>query len=224
MVSVSAVRRARGSQPQQGLDVARRKQLIEVAEDVFLEKGYHATTMDDIARRVGMSKKTIYVFFASKPELFDALLSEHLEPFSAPLPDDERPMAEVLGNFLTAVAQVALAPRKVEFTRLMIAEANRSPDVMQAVQRQPIARGEGTLLTWLQQQVRRGRLALHDSREACQMLLGMAVGELLLSQLLKAYPPPTAGRIGRRIRRSVDMFLKAHAVKSRRRAAPNLTT
>ena len=69
---------------------ARRHQLIEVAEEIFLERGYHAATVDDIARRAGMSKKTIYVMFESKAALFDALLSARLAPLAEPIPDDGR--------------------------------------------------------------------------------------------------------------------------------------
>ena len=45
---------------------ARRAQLVDAAQDVFLEAGYHAATMSDIAQRAGMSKKTLYQLVASK--------------------------------------------------------------------------------------------------------------------------------------------------------------
>ena len=53
---------------------ARMLQLIEAAEDIFLAKGYHAATMNDVAKAAGMSKKTVYTIIESKAELFGALL------------------------------------------------------------------------------------------------------------------------------------------------------
>jgi len=52
----------------------RRTQLMAAAEDLFLDRGFVATTMSDIARAAGMSKKTLYKLFESKTELFRAML------------------------------------------------------------------------------------------------------------------------------------------------------
>jgi TetR/AcrR family transcriptional repressor of mexJK operon len=190
---------------------ARRHQLIEVAEEIFLERGYHAATVDDIARRAGMSKKTIYVMFESKAALFDALLSARLAPLAEPIPDDGRSLAQILVEFLSSVAHLVLSPRQIALTRLMIAESPRSPDVVRALRSQAVCNGDGALETWLAQQVRRGTLALCDPREAASMLFGMSIGELALRQLVKGEPMPSEDELARRIELSVHMFLAAHA-------------
>lgn len=53
----------------------RRAQLIEVAAGAFLERGYDATSMDDVARRAGVSRLILYRIFESKPELYRAVLA-----------------------------------------------------------------------------------------------------------------------------------------------------
>ncbi len=58
---------------------ARRKQLLEAAQEVFVAGGYHATAMDDIAERAGVSKPVLYQHFPSKLELYLALLDRHVE-------------------------------------------------------------------------------------------------------------------------------------------------
>ena len=189
----------------------RRHQLIEVAEEIFLERGYHAATMDDIARRAGMSKKTIYVMFESKAALFNALLAARLAPLAAPLPDDGRPLAEILCAFLRSVAHLVLSPRQVALTRLMIAESPRSPDVVLALRGQAVCNGNGALESWLARQVARGTLALRDPREAAAMLFGMSIGELALRQLTQGEPKPSEAELQRRIELSVRMFLAAYA-------------
>jgi AcrR family transcriptional regulator len=193
-------------------ELERRTLLIEVAEDVFLERGYHAATMDDIARRAGMSKKTIYVMFESKASLFDALLSARLAPLAEPIRDEGRPLGAVLVEFLTSVAHVVLSARQIALTRLMIAESPRSPDVVRVLRSQGVCNGDGALATWLAEQVRRGTLALPDPREAAAMLFGMSIGGLALRQLVKSESMPSEAALSARIAQSVRMFLAAHHV------------
>ena len=58
---------------------ARRKQLLEAAQEVFVANGYHNAAMDDIAERAGVSKPVLYQHFPSKLELYLALLDQHVE-------------------------------------------------------------------------------------------------------------------------------------------------
>lgn len=57
----------------------RRAQLLAAATDVFVNNGYHATVMDDIAERAGVSKPVLYQHFPSKLELYLALLERHTD-------------------------------------------------------------------------------------------------------------------------------------------------
>ncbi len=199
------------ARPASTADETKRRQLIEIAEEVFLEKGYHAATVDEIARRAAMSKKTIYVMFDSKAALFDALLSARLAPLAAPLPDDGRPLADILIDFLTGVARSVLSPRHIALTRLMIAESPRSPDIEVALTRQAVCNGDGALEAWLARQATRGVLACDDAHEAASMLFGMSIGELMLNQLVKSRSPLHERDVARRIRASVRMFLGTFA-------------
>jgi AcrR family transcriptional regulator len=58
---------------------ARRKQLLEAAQEVFVAQGYHAAAMDDIAERAGVSKPVLYQHFPGKLELYLALLDMHCD-------------------------------------------------------------------------------------------------------------------------------------------------
>src|ERR1700690_1771524 len=57
----------------------RRGQLLVVASDVFVDHGYHAAGMDEIADRAGVSKPVLYQHFASKLELYLAVLHRHVD-------------------------------------------------------------------------------------------------------------------------------------------------
>ena len=63
----------------------RRKQerpaeLLAAALELFTERGYAATRLDDVARRAGVSKGTVYLYYSSKEELFKAVILEGLVP------------------------------------------------------------------------------------------------------------------------------------------------
>jgi len=62
---------------------ARRKQLLEAAQEVFVAQGYHAAAMDDIAERAGISKPVLYQHFPGKLELYLALLDTHCDAIVA---------------------------------------------------------------------------------------------------------------------------------------------
>lgn len=58
-----------------------KSRIIEAASKVFAEKGYHEATMDDVAKRVGVSKGALYLYFSSKEELFEAMFSNAPQEF-----------------------------------------------------------------------------------------------------------------------------------------------
>src|SRR5690349_19613226 len=59
--------------------MARRRQLLSAAQEVFVENGYHAAAMDEIAERAGVSKPVLYQHFPGKLELYLALLDTHCD-------------------------------------------------------------------------------------------------------------------------------------------------
>src|SRR5262245_34187714 len=62
--------------PGDASDSAKRRQIIEGARAVFLSQGFDAASMNDIARKAGVSKGTLYVYFKSKEDLFEAITEE----------------------------------------------------------------------------------------------------------------------------------------------------
>ena len=73
--------------------------IIEGSLELFLQAGIKSVTMDDIARHLGMSKKTIYQFFKDKNELVTALVTKRLQ-------DDERDMTEIIGKSSNVIEEM----------------------------------------------------------------------------------------------------------------------
>ena len=62
-----------------------RDQILRTAADLFRERGYRASTLDDIARRLGMSKASLYAYFRAKDEMLAAISRETIESFTREL-------------------------------------------------------------------------------------------------------------------------------------------
>src|SRR5215470_1355362 len=129
--------------PRQLSEAERRLRLIDAAEDVFLAAGFADATMDQVAERAGMSKKTLYQHFATKEALFAAMIAERKAD------DGERSPQEVLEAFMGRVAHFCLAPRQIAMHRLVVAEATRSPELARAFMAAGEGRAKPKLVKWL---------------------------------------------------------------------------
>jgi AcrR family transcriptional regulator len=100
----------------------RRPMILDAAFAVFLEHGYEGASMEKIAREAGVTKPVVYACYASKEELFTALLAREegriIGQIAAALParadeDLERTLSDALTAFLRAVADSAAAYRVI---------------------------------------------------------------------------------------------------------------
>src|ERR1700751_3813698 len=98
--------------PQTAEDNAKRRQIIEGARTTFLEQGFDAASMNDIARTAGVSKGTLYVYFQNKEQLFQAICSEECQAQAESLftlhaddPDVERALTRLGVEFVSFICR-----------------------------------------------------------------------------------------------------------------------
>jgi AcrR family transcriptional regulator len=109
-------------------------QILEAAFAAFIENGYAGTRMEDIARRAGVSKGTLYVYFQTKADLFRAMAHSFTDPLMkggiAFDPAEDPCPVDLLRRFLQRGYELIVDnPRAIEFFRLMITEAGRVPEI-----------------------------------------------------------------------------------------------
>ncbi len=108
-------------------------EIIDAAIELFGESGFGATRLEDVARRAGVSKGTVFVYFANKEELFRAVaqtvLASKLGGVRSVATDFDRPVAELIPALLEQAAQV-MESRLPAMIRLLIAEARQFPDLV----------------------------------------------------------------------------------------------
>ncbi|HTH97998.1 MAG TPA: TetR/AcrR family transcriptional regulator [Stellaceae bacterium] len=181
--------------------------MINAAEKAFLEKGYHAARMDDVARSAGMSKKTIYQVFSSKEELFEALVVQRLAPLHCWVQPDDRPVVDVLCEILLRCAEFLLSPPQIAILRLIMAEYSRSPELGQIFQREGAGRATSALEHYLSSLEGDGHRLIRDPHEAAKMLLGMSLCTVHWEMMLGIRQTISRVALERRVRWSVEIFL-----------------
>ena len=138
----------------------RPQEITDAALAAFAEKGYAATRVDDVAKRAGVSKGLLYLYFKTKEELFKAVVRSFVVPridkVSAIIESSELSSEEFLrGPFLDFVKTLPGSPVSVVI-RLMIAEGPKHPDLVQFYWDNVVSRGLGAISELLQRGVQTG--------------------------------------------------------------------
>jgi AcrR family transcriptional regulator len=203
--------RARRGRPCQIAEPERRQRLLDAAESVFLEAGYSAASMDDIARRAGMSKKTLYRVFDTKESLFAAVIAGRRAVLDAMISGEEfygHALPEkVLSSYLGKLARFVLAPRQAALYRLVIAESLRTPELAHAFYREGPCKARLVLERWLSAQHEQGMLHVSDPERDAAMLCSMVISELQMRFLIGELRAPDDALIDTTVNRAVDLFL-----------------
>lgn len=182
--------------------------LIAAAEQLFLSKGYHNTTMADIARQAGMSKRTVYTLVPSKADLFGELLAHQRQTrlqFTEPPPGAS--LEDTLCATLAALAQFLLDPVQISMTRLLITEFSHDPDFTQSFLAGRMRKGKTHLQGCLVEIAIAQGASPEMAAEMSGMLFGMALGEFVFGVLCGLRTVPAPKVLNTRIRTAVKMFL-----------------
>jgi TetR/AcrR family transcriptional repressor of mexJK operon len=122
----------RGGRPSQLQASQIHERILDIATDLFLTEGYGDTSIEAIAKRAGISKRTFYHRFDDKADLFGAIvyrLITRLRPAdTAPLFKDG-PLEEVLQRLAKVILRAALSSEALSLHRLIISEARRFPEL-----------------------------------------------------------------------------------------------
>jgi AcrR family transcriptional regulator len=202
----------RRGRPCQIAEPERRKRLLEAAEIVFLELGYGSASMDDIAHRAGMSKKTLYRLFETKQSLFAAVIAARRAELDAMIAGNacvgDHSTRDVLRSYLGKVARFVLAPRQAALYRLVIAESLRTPELAHAFYHEGPCKVRAVLERWLARQHENGVLHVTDPARDAEMVCSMVIAELQMRLLVGELRAPDEALIDSTVDRAVDLFLR----------------
>lgn len=154
----------------------RRDALLKAAREVFLECGFHGTSIEEVVRRVGGSKASLYSYFGSKEGLFTDIIVAQCDEFlkNLAIPDHvdddiEQTLLQISRRFL----KVFLQPERRELFRIIVAEASRFPAFAKRFYENGPMRARRLLGHYLRLQHEAGTIVCPDPEFAASMLIEM---------------------------------------------------
>jgi TetR/AcrR family transcriptional regulator, mexJK operon transcriptional repressor len=202
---------------EQGRSAQKRRAILDAATEVFLQKGYLATNMDEIAALAAVSKQTVYKNFLGKETLFVEIVSSVTNRASdrvhSEMPDlaEGEDVAEYLRRYAYRQLIIVLTPRVIQLRRLVIGEVGRFPELARALFDGGPRRAMAAMAVLFERLAERGLLAIDDPAAAASQFNWLIMGEPLNRAMLlgdEAIPKPAALR--RHAAAGVRVFLASY--------------
>jgi TetR/AcrR family transcriptional repressor of mexJK operon len=180
----AAIEKSRGGRPTKSAAIARDLRLLDAATELFLERGFDATSIDSVAEAARVSKPTVYGQYQDKRGLFEAVLRREIGRWLAPLATAaeiqctgksaasiEKQLTE-LGHQVIAVAN---SKGSKAVTRILAAQATRSPELAELAYREGWSKAVAQVAQLLDQMMGRG-LSKIDTMVAAECYLDIVIG------------------------------------------------
>ncbi|MFQ0815625.1 TetR family transcriptional regulator [Brucella anthropi] len=197
-----------------GQDPAKRRQILEGAQDVFLRMGFDAASMNDITREAGVSKGTIYVYFNSKEDLFVALCEHYRDTMFRELIeklDKGFNSREELTDFGIALVTLITSSTAVRAQRIVLGVSERKPELAARFYERGPKRSLVLMAEYLGDMIRKGELKPFDPEKMAYQLSDLFLSGLYRPRLFGALAePPPAETIRKNVESAIDFFYRAY--------------
>jgi TetR/AcrR family transcriptional regulator, mexJK operon transcriptional repressor len=207
----SPTRKARhGGRPSHAAALELRDRILEVATELFLTEGYGSTSIDAVAGRARISKRTFYHRFDDKAALFAAVVHRIIEkarpPPGVPLLEGTT-LQEILRRLAGLLLRAALSPQAIALHRLVTAESVRFPNLVRAVYDEGWVQQATALIgDLLSRELRDPRLTVELRSFAAEQFLHVVVA-LPQRRIMGLGVPMTPGEIDAWADNAVNLFL-----------------
>jgi AcrR family transcriptional regulator len=171
---------------------ARREAILTAALDEFSAQGFASARMDDVARRAGVAKGTIYLHFRDKEELFQELIRSVLSPFVGTLESTLRSdvaVRTIISHVIDLFCREVYGTRRKDVIRLILTEGQRFPHIAEFYYREVLARILAAIRVLLRRAVARGELKSEAAVRFPQLVGAPAVVAILWNGLFEPFEP-----------------------------------
>ena len=196
-------------------DSAKRRQILDGARRAFLTNGFDAASMNEIARAAGVSKGTLYVYFKSKEELFEAIVEAQIREQGQQIFNLDRnaDIESELTGLGRSFSQFMSRPGGVSELRTIIAIADRMPQLGAKFFFAGPAFGMQKLSTYLDDMVAAGVLEPHDCEVSAAQFIDACVATTFKPMLFHHAGPPSDERVAHVVGMAVRSFLATYLRK-----------
>ena len=170
----------------------RRAAIIEAALDEFIARGFTATRLDDVAKRAGVAKGTIYLHFKDKESMFEELIRTALVPLIGRLhapPPIGGSVRDAIEAFARGFIQEVGSTRRGDIVRLIVAEGPRFPAIADFYYREVVSRGLAGMRALIELAVARGEIRNKEMARFPQLLVAPALIAVIWQSLFNRHAP-----------------------------------
>jgi AcrR family transcriptional regulator len=195
------------------LSPEKERQILDGAATVFADSGYEGASMARIAAVSGVSKGTLYNYFAGKRELFAAFVNRICDSKIALIfdeIDEAAPAEETLLGLCRRMLDMLTSEQGLTIYRMVVAEAGKFPELAQSFYSAGPSRALARLTAWIEQQVTCGRLRVDDPEFAAEQLFALMQTRVLLRRRLHLADSGDAADIERVVTAGVRLFLRGY--------------
>lgn len=150
--------------------------MVEAARVLFLENGYEIS-LDEVASKAGVSKKTLYNHFGTKISLLHAVVSNYSDRFERETAvKDFRSLRDLLLHFAELYQEHSFTMEGIKFYKLIVSDVSRFPEMSAEFYENGIDRVASALTAHLERALGNGQIAPVDTRAAAEQFLGAVTG------------------------------------------------
>lgn len=154
---------------------ARPQELVAAALDLFVERGYAATRLDDVAAQAGVSKGTLYLYFTNKEDLFKAVVRENVLPVLGEAEETIRayqgPSTALFRELMLSWWERIGSTKAAGIAKLIMAESCNFPGVAAFYHEEVISRAKALLVSMLNRGIERGEFRPIDPAHATDVVM-----------------------------------------------------
>jgi AcrR family transcriptional regulator len=186
---------------------ARREAILAAALDEFSARGFAAARLEDVARRAGVAKGTIYLHFANKEALFQELVRAMLGPLVATLDQlqaTDLPVRTVIERFVNLFVTEIYGTRRRDVVHLVISEGARFPKLAEFYYREVVERGMAAMRALLKRAIARGEIRHTGLARFPQLVVAPGLVAIIWRGLFDRFAPLDAADM---MRAHIDILL-----------------
>jgi AcrR family transcriptional regulator len=199
---------------------ARRDEVLDAALELFTEKGFAATRVEDIAQKAGISKGTIYLYFPSKEALMEGLIDRALSPLALQAISvidatgvDPRLVFQTIGSL---IAGKLSDPKIFAVPKLIVRESVQFPELAQIYRRNVIDKVLPRMVRLIEHQVKSGRFRPVDPELAVRSLVGPIFAHIVIAEVFGIVPEGGL-QMDRLISQHIDILMNGLSAKPERK-------
>jgi len=171
----------------------RRGAIIEAAMDEFIARGFAATRLDDVAKRAGVAKGTIYLHFKDKESMFEELIRTAIVPMISRLwgtpPQPGASVRDMVEGFAKTFIEEVATTRRGDLVRLIVAEGPRFPAVADFYYREVVSRGLAGMRALIELGIARGEIKQKNLARFPQIMVAPALIAVIWQSLFSRHAP-----------------------------------